>query len=183
MTTRSTSAATTARPAPRSHGNRDAPGRRDPRPRRAAGADAGRRERAGPHVDPRHVRRRRRRRDPRPRLGRHARARGRVAGTAPASRRRPRPVAARRAGAAAPGAPRALPRAAARLSVSDARFHVTPTSGAPCVSLRPPTAEAYGKLRYKKEPRASLSGHPRPRRTESSDTKRSPVLLSRATHG
>src|SRR5215472_3572569 len=149
MTTRSTSAATTARPAHRSHGNRDAPGRRDPRPR----------------------------------LGRHARARGRVAGTAPASRRRPRPVAARRAGAAAPGAPRALPRAAARLSVSDARFHVTPTSGAPCVSLRPPTAEAYGKLRYKKEPRASLSGHPRPRHTESSDTKRSPVRLSQATHG
>src|SRR5262249_44812491 len=118
-------------------------------------------ERAGPHVDPRHVRRRGRRRDPRPRLGRHARARGRVAGTAPASRSRPRPVAARRAGAAAPGAPRALPPAAPRPTGSDARFHVTPTSGAPCVSLRPPTAEAYGRLRY----------------------KRSPVRLSQATHG
>src|SRR5262249_44812490 len=70
---------------------------------------------------------------------------------------------------------RAEPRASLSGHPRPRRTEGSDTNGAPCVSLRPPTAEADGKLRYKKEPRASLSGHPRPRHTESSDTKRSPV--------
>src|SRR5687768_17046568 len=55
-------------------------------------------------------------------------------------------------------------------------------SGATTNPLRPPTPEGETALQYRAESPPSLSGHPRPRGKQRSNTERSHHHLSQATH-
>src|SRR5687768_17046569 len=64
----------------------------------------------------------------------------------------------------------------------DISFHKRSTSGAITISLGPPTPEGETALQYRAEPPPTLSGHPRPRGKQRSNTERSHHHLSQATH-